>query len=64
MTKPETYTYTCAHCRGTFETARPQEEAHAESVVNWGVRGDTPGMAQICEDCYRKFMQWYQVQGN
>lgn len=55
-------TYICDHCKGTFETARPDEEAHAESLENWGVRGDAPGMDEICHDCYLEFMGWMESQ--
>jgi len=60
------HTYTCAHCHGTFASGWSDEDAHAEAVRNFGVRGDAPaqdtpggeGMAQICDDCYQAFMAW------
>jgi hypothetical protein len=59
--------YTCARCGDTFESERSDEEAHAEAVRNFGMRGDAPqhqtpggeGMSVICDDCYRKFMRWW-----
>jgi hypothetical protein len=59
-------TFTCEHCGGVFEFAWSDEAAHAEAVRDFGVRGDAPakdtpggeGMARICDDCYRAFMQW------
>jgi len=63
-------TYTCAHCGGTFDTDRPDEEAQQEALDNFGVRGDAPahetpggeGMAVICDDCYQEFMAWFRQQ--
>lgn len=52
----ESDTYTCAHCGGTFERGWTDEEAQAESVQNFGVRGDAPGMALVCDDCYQEIM--------
>jgi hypothetical protein len=51
-------TYRCEECRETFEYGRPDEEAHAEALRDFGLRGDAPGMAIVCDDCYREFMQW------
>ena len=53
-----TTTYTCEDCGGTFEARRPDAEAQAEAVRNFGVRGDEPGMAIVCDDCYREIMGW------
>jgi hypothetical protein len=50
------YDYTCDECGGEFVSERSQEEAHAECESNWGVRGDAPGMAIVCDDCYKKIM--------
>ncbi len=49
-------TFTCAECGGTFEQGRPDEEAHAEAVRDFGRRGDAPGMAIVCDDCYDAIM--------
>jgi hypothetical protein len=54
---PEPDTYTCEQCGGTFEKGRPDEEPQAESVRNFGVRGDAPGMAIVCDDCYQEIMR-------
>ncbi len=48
--------YTCSECGGTFYTGRTDEEAQAEAVRNFGVRGDHPGMAIVCDDCYKAIM--------
>jgi hypothetical protein len=63
-----THSFQCAHCRGTFESTRSDAEAQAESVANFGVRGDAPrkdtpneeGMARVCDDCYQAFMKWWR----
>ena len=47
-------TYTCAECGGTFDTGRPDAEAHAEARDLWGVDGHAPGMVVVCDDCYRE----------
>ncbi len=49
-------TYTCSECGGTFECGRPDEEAHAEALRNFGKRGDHPSMAIVCDDCYKAIM--------
>jgi hypothetical protein len=51
--KPETFV--CEQCGGTFPMG-DDEEAQAESVENFGVRGDAPGMAIVCDDCYNQIM--------
>lgn len=54
------HTFTCAHCGEMFESGRPdQEAAHAEAVTLWGRRGDAPGMAEICDDCFQEIMGWF-----
>jgi DNA-directed RNA polymerase subunit RPC12/RpoP len=53
---PLTRSYTCSDCGQTFDTARPDEEAQQEAVANFGKRGDAPGMAIVCDDCYREIM--------
>lgn len=49
-------TYTCADCGGTFEEGWSDEEAQAETVANFGVRGDSSGMVKVCDDCYKAIM--------
>lgn len=51
--------YTCAHCGGRFK-AEHDDAAQAEAVAQWGQRGDAPGMAIICDECYQEFKQWYE----
>jgi hypothetical protein len=50
-------TYTCAGCGGTFDKGWSDEEADAESVATFGVRGDAPGMATVCDPCYQQIMR-------
>lgn len=50
------HTYTCEECGGTFVEGWPDEDAQAEAVRNFGVRGDTAGMARVCDDCYHDIM--------
>ena len=49
--------FTCAQCGRTFQRGRPDEEAQAEAVRNFGTRGDAPGMTVVCDDCFREIMQ-------
>jgi hypothetical protein len=49
-------TYTCSDCGGTFETERSDEAAHEEAVRNFGRRGDSGGMALVCDDCYKRIL--------
>lgn len=51
-----TRTFVCAECRGTFETEQPDEVAQQEALETFGRRGDAPGMAEVCDDCYRTIM--------
>lgn len=53
-------TYVCDHCGGTFETAWTDEDAQAESVARFGVRGDAPSMAIVCDVCYAAILQWIE----
>jgi hypothetical protein len=48
--------YTCADCGGTFDTCQPDEVAQQEALEVFGKRGDAPGMAIVCDDCYRQIM--------
>ena len=48
--------FTCAQCGRRFPRLGPDEEAQAEALENFGVRGDAPGMAIVCDDCYREIM--------
>lgn len=49
-------TFTCSDCGDTFEAGRPDEEAQQEALENFGRRGDAPGMAIVCDDCYKEIM--------
>lgn len=50
-------TYVCHECGGRFpKGGRPDEEAQAEAVQNFGQRGDAPGMVIVCDDCYHEIM--------
>lgn len=48
----EEMTYTCAACGGTFELARPDDEARAEAHALFGSQTEGP-MSVVCEDCWR-----------
>lgn len=48
--------YTCADCGGTFDEGWPDERAQQEALEVFGKRGDAPGMAKVCDDCYREIM--------
>lgn len=50
-------TYRCENCGGEFESGWSDDEAQAESVENFGQRGDDPGMAIVCDDCFRDVME-------
>lgn len=60
MTKANQRSFTCELCQGTFQSEQPDEEAQAEALREWGRRGNTPGMAVICDDCYRRVMDWWR----
>ena len=49
-------TYICAECGGEFTEGWSDEEAHAEAIKTFGVRGDASGMAKVCDDCYKAIM--------
>lgn len=51
--------FTCQECGRTLPKApgpEADEAAHAEAVRNFGKRGDAPGMAIVCDDCYRAIL--------
>ncbi len=48
--------YVCQECGETFDEGWSDDEAQAESVRTFGVRGDAPGMVIVCDDCYRAIM--------
>ncbi len=48
--------YTCDECHRTFDEGWSDDEAQAEALRTFGVRGDSPGMARVCDDCYRAIM--------
>lgn len=49
-------TYTCAHCRGTFEKGWSDEEAVAEAKEDFGSAPDqwNENAVMVCDDCYQK----------
>lgn len=59
MPKSSPLTYTCAKCGGSFESFN-DDAAQEEALLNWGQRGDMPGMAIVCDDCYQAFMAWWR----
>lgn len=52
----EPRTYRCENCGEEFEYGWSDEDAHAEAEATFGQRGDAPGMAIVCDDCYRLLM--------
>lgn len=46
--------FTCKMCQTTYEKAWTDEEAYQETEMYFGVRGDAPNMAIICDDCFNK----------
>jgi hypothetical protein len=50
--------YTCDLCGETFE-GRDDAEAVAEAEQLWG-RCDKSQMSVVCDDCFKKFMGWYE----
>ncbi len=53
-TNTEKTEYRCAQCGGEFKTAWSDDDAQRESEQLWGRRGDTPGMALVCDDCFNE----------
>ena len=53
--------YTCELCGGAFTSGRSEEEAQAEALRLWDRRGDAPGMAVVCEDCFQELMAWLRT---
>jgi hypothetical protein len=56
-----TRSYVCADCGGTFDEGWPDEQAQQEALETFGKRGDAPGMAKVCDDCYREIMSVVDV---
>jgi hypothetical protein len=57
MAEPESYA--CAHCGERFTKSEDWEpRAQEEARALWGKPASDPGMAVICEDCFREFMAW------
>jgi hypothetical protein len=46
----------CALCGEEFDKAWSEEEAIKEMEQNFGTT-DTKGMAEICDDCFKKVMR-------
>lgn len=59
--KDEPPTYTCEACGGTFTSGWDDDAAQAESVQQFGVRGDAPFMACVCDDCYQELLAWLKT---
>jgi hypothetical protein len=47
-------TYTCAVCKGTFQSGWTEEEAKAECIKDFGALPPEEHRAVLCEDCYQK----------
>lgn len=50
--------YTCEQCGGTFMSERSQSDAAIEAEELWGVKDapNDPGMAIICDECFKALM--------
>ena len=53
-------TYTCAACGGQFQKVGTDDRANDEALANFGTANASsdPNMAEVCDDCYREFMEW------
>jgi len=54
-------TYTCAACKGEFESDWTEEEANAEALKNFGVpdASTRSDMDVVCDDCYKIMTSLY-----
>lgn len=56
-------TFICDSCGGEFECGRSDEEAMKEARANFSKteieKGE--GLVDVCDDCYREFMQWLKA---
>jgi DNA-directed RNA polymerase subunit RPC12/RpoP len=54
-------TYICENCGREFPFEHEADEAaHAEAEAIFGCRGDAPGMAIVCDDCFVELMGFGQ----
>lgn len=46
--------FQCSLCKGVFEKARTDEEAHQEAIENFGeeIANDEEEMMILCSDCF------------
>jgi hypothetical protein len=51
--------FTCARCKGTFESEWSDEEAVEEAEALFGTF-DKQDAAKVCDDCYAEFVAWYR----
>jgi hypothetical protein len=49
--------YRCANCGGVFLIGRPDDEAQAEAVRDFGRDGRAPDMVVICDPCYKQMRE-------
>lgn len=50
--------FTCDYCKGEYVSTWSHEEALQEHQDNFpGVVGE---MGQLCDDCYKEFMVWFE----
>lgn len=52
--------FRCELCKGTYEKAWSDEEAKKEAKDLWSKDPERVDMAIVCDDCYKKFIQWYK----
>ena len=51
-------TYQCGGCKGTYTASRSEADVVAEAERNFGSFPEDA--VPICDDCYEKFMKWFQ----
>jgi uncharacterized Zn ribbon protein len=49
--------YTCEHCKGTFRSERPDEEAEEELKDLFGTTLEETECVILCDDCWRKLVR-------
>ena len=58
--------YICALCGDECEEGRTDEEAYQEAVLNFGPdpKDNSEFYDKVCNNCYRKIMDWVGKQDN
>ncbi len=58
MSETTKCTYTCSLCKQTHESEWTEAEALEEMKQNFGAAFKKDDCDVICDDCYKKFMEW------